>query len=356
MLRVGVIGTGFGAQVQIPAFLAHPRVQVVAVASGTPGKARQVASRFEIPHAFDDARQMLAEIELDLVSITSPPDTHHPLSLAAFTRGRHVLCEKPIALSAGQAHEMLEGAVRARVTHVMDHELRFNPNRRKIASLIEQGFIGTPRHALITVVGAARADPTKPWTWWMDAARGGGILGAQGSHQIDSLRYFLGEITAASGTTETYIKERPDPERGGRRRVTADDFASFSVRFASGAVGTVVNSGVASHGVGPRAEIWGAEGTLVLDGEERLWGAKRGESLKELSEPETLKAPSGMDYSPLWGLSFIRLADHVVSTILDHAPIAPAATFADGLQVQRVMDAVRASAGRWIEIPPADAL
>lgn len=350
MLRVGVVGTGFGAQVQIPTFRAHPRVQVVAVASGTPGKAQQVASRFEIPHAFDDARQMLAKVELDLVSITSPPDTHHPISLAALARGRHVLCEKPMALSAGQAQEMLDEAVRTRVTHVIDHELRFSPNRRKISRLIEEGFIGVPRHALITVVGTGRADPAKPWTWWSDAARGGGILGAQGSHQIDSLRYFLGEMTAAFGTTETYIKERPDPDRGGRRPVTADDFASFSVRFASGAVGTVINSGVASHGVGPRTEIWGAEGTLMLDGDERLWGARRGESLKELTEAETVKAPAGMDYSPLWGLSFIRLADHVVNAILDQTPIAPAATFADGLQVQRVMDAVSASAGQWVNI------
>src|SRR5439155_24711249 len=129
----------------------------------------------------------------------------------------------------------------------------------------------------------------------------------------------------------------------------SDDFASFSMRFASGAVGTVVNSAVAAHAAGPRTEIWGDDGTLVLD-QERLWGAQRGESLKEITEPETLTAPPGMNYSPLWGLSFIRLADHVVSVILDHGPIAPAATFADGLQVQRVMDAVRASAGRWVEI------
>src|SRR5213596_2409282 len=82
-LRVGVIGTGFGAEVQIPAFLAHPRVDAVAVASGTPGRAREVAGRFEIPHAFNDYREMVATAELDLISITSPPDTHHPATLAA---------------------------------------------------------------------------------------------------------------------------------------------------------------------------------------------------------------------------------------------------------------------------------
>ncbi len=350
-LRVGVIGTGFGALVQIPAFRAHPRAEVVAVASGTPGKARQVAGRFEIPHAFDDYREMLAKADLDLVSITCPPDTHHPMTLAALERGRHVLCEKPMALSAGQAKEMLDAAVRRRVVHAMDHELRFNPNRRTMKRLIEEGFIGTPRHALITVVGTGRADPAKPWTWWSDAGRGGGILGAQGSHQIDLLRYFLGEMAAACGTTQTYVKDRPDPGRGGRKPVTADDFTSFLVRFTSGAVAAVVNSGVAAHGVGPRTEIWGDQGTLILDQEERLWGARRSENLKELTERETLKAPPGMDYSPLWGLSFVRLAGHLVNAILEKTPVAPAATFADGLQVQRVMDAIHTSGGQWVEIP-----
>src|SRR5207247_1079698 len=190
-LRVGVIGTGFGADVQIRAFLAHPRVDAVAVASGTPGRAREVAGRFEIPHAFDDYREMVATVELDLVSITSPPDTHHPATLAALAHHRHVLCEKPMALNAGQAAEMLREAERRGVTHMIDHELRFNPIRRKIKHLIKEGFIGTPRHALTTVVGTGRADATRPWTWGSDAGRGGGSLGAQGSHQIDVLRFCL---------------------------------------------------------------------------------------------------------------------------------------------------------------------
>src|SRR5437773_4080685 len=96
-LGAGAIGTGFGAAAQIPAFLAHPRVDAVAVASGTPGRAREVAGRFEIPHAFNDYREMLATAELDLISITSPPDTHHPATLASLVHRRHVLCERPMA-------------------------------------------------------------------------------------------------------------------------------------------------------------------------------------------------------------------------------------------------------------------
>lgn len=349
-LRVGVIGTGFGSTVQIPAFRAHPRVEVVAVASGQPGKARRVADTFGIPHAFD-AYAALAAAELDLVSITAPPYLHHPMTMAALAAQRHILCEKPMALSAVEAMEMLREAERAKVAHLIDHELRFNPNRSRVKALIESGFIGNPRHALITAMNPSRSDPNRAFSWWFDAERGGGLLGAVGSHQIDLLRYWLGEIEAAAGTIETYIKERPAPEGTGRRSVTADDFTTFSLRFASGAVATVMLSVVTTHALGPRAEVWGDEGTLLLDEAERLWGGKRGRNLEELTEPETITPPPGMEYVPLWGLSFVRLVDHLTQALLDGKPIAPAATFHDGLAAQRVMDAVRhATQSGWVRV------
>lgn len=346
-LRVGVIGTGFGSQVQIPAFQAHPRAEVVAVSSGTPGKAAKIAEQFGVRQAFD-RYQDLVTADLDLVSITAPPSEHHSMSLAALAAGRHVLCEKPMAMNAAEASEMLERAESRGVVHLIDHELRFNPNRRKIKALIDEGFIGKPRHALITRIGAGQTDPNRPWTWWSDRSKGGGLLGALGSHQIDLLRFWLGEIVAVTGTVETYVKERP--VGGDRKAVTSDDFAAFGARFPSGAVASVVLSTVAASDEGTRTELWGDEGTLRLDGQERLWGARRGGEWREMTAPETLPAPRGMDYSPLWGISFARFADHLVNAILDGAPLAPAATFADGLQVQKVLDAVRDHSQAWEKV------
>ena len=349
-LRVGVIGTGFGSTVQIPAFRANPRVEVVAVASGQPGKARRVAAQFGVRHAFDDYAA-LAAADLDLVSITAPPHLHRPMALAAIAAGRHVLCEKPMALSSAEATEMLAAAERVRVVHLIDHELRFNPNRRRAKSLIDAGFVGRPRHAVITMMNSSRLDPGCPWGWWFDADRGGGLLGAVGSHQVDLLRYWLGEIDMAAGTVETCVKERPLPDGAGRHAVTADDFASFSLRFRSGAVATVVLSVVATHPLGPRVEVWGDAGVLWLDEAERLWGAPQGKSVEELTEPETATAPPGMEYASLWGLSFVRLVDHAVRVVLDGEPVAPAATFRDGLAAQQVMDAVRqASRTGWVRV------
>lgn len=346
VLRVGVIGTGFGRQVQIPVFAAHPRAKVVAVASATPGKAAKVAAEFGIPHAFDDWRDLVRD-ELDLVSITPQPVTHREMAIAAAESGRHILCEKPMAMDAREATSMLEAASGAGVVHVIDHELRFNPNRRKVKTLIAEGFVGWPRHVLITVIGSGRNDPNRAWDWWSDGAQGGGLLGAQASHQVDLLRYWLGDVEAVSGRTETFIKERPF---GGRPRpVTSEDFTAFSLRFRSGTVAAVILSVVAAHTEGPRIEVWGEDGSLRLD-HERLWGTRRGEEWRELTEPETILAPPGMDYSPLWGLSFVRVADHLVRTILDGAPREPAATFADGVAVQRVLDAVREAGRSWYEV------
>jgi predicted dehydrogenase len=348
-LRVGVIGTGFGSLVQIPAFRAHPRVDVVGVAGGRPGKARSVADRFGLPYAFDDD-ETLIRADLDLVCIATPPYLHHPETLKALAAERSVLCEKPMALSATEAEDMLRAAEGRRGTHLIDHELRFNPNRRKIKDLIDKGFIGRPRHALVTSVGLVR---TMPWTWWSDAARGGGILGAVGSHLIDLLRYWLGEIQAVAGLTRTFTPSRPLPDSDEPRTVTSDDFAAFTLTFASGAIGAVMVSAAAAHARGPRLEVWGDEGTLTLDEGERLWGAARGRDFEELTEPETLSPPPGMDYLSLWGLSFVRLVDHTVRVLLDGEAVQPLAMFADGVQVQRVMDGVRAGVrDGWVHISP----
>ena len=348
-LRVGVIGTGFGALVQIPAFRANPRAEVVAVASGTPGRAKKTADGLGVPHAFDDWRALIGA-DLDLVSITTPPALHHPMAVAALAAGRHVLCEKPMAMTTAEAEDMLAHGDRAGRAHVIDHELRFNLNRRRARQLIQDGFIGAPRHALLTVVNPGRHDPEKPWSWWFDESQGGGLLGAVGSHQVDLLRYWLGDIAAVTGTAVPFVPDRPLPE-GGRRRVTADEFSTFSLRFRSGAIGTVMLSAVATHTVGPRIEVWGEAGSLVLDEADRLWGGRVGEPLAELTEPETLPTPPGMQYVSLWGLSFVRLVDHLVHAVLDGAPVAPAATFRDGLAVQRVLDAVRhAARTSWLTV------
>ncbi|MBI4280513.1 MAG: Gfo/Idh/MocA family oxidoreductase [Armatimonadetes bacterium] len=353
---IGVIGTGFGRVVQIPGFLASPHAKVVAVCSGRKEKAEQVAREFDIPYAFTDYRDLVKVEEVDLVSVTAPPYLHHPHGMAALQAGKHVLSEKPFCLTPALAQEMVDAARHAGIINVVDHEQRFTPACARIRELIQEGYIGRVRHIFIITATNMRADARKgrTWDWTCEAEKGGGSFGGTGSHWLDLMRYWLGEIVAVVGHYETHVKERIDPA-GQMRPVTADDYTGLLLRFAGGATGALLLTAVAHHGRGTRFEIAGEEGSLVFDEEERLWGARGGEALTPMVEPDSLPMPPGMNYTGRWGRPFVRLAAHLVDVIRSgRKDVAPAATFYDGMRVRVVMDAVRRSPREgWVNVAPS---
>jgi predicted dehydrogenase len=355
-VRVGLIGTGFARRVQLPGLRLVPGVQVTAVASGRRSNAEAVAREFGIPHVFDDGADLARSSEVDLVIVASTPDSHARYAIAAVEAGKHVLCEKPTALNADEAARMLAAAERRPEQLAwIDHELRYEPNRRRIRDLIAAGAIGEVRHIELVLRPYLRGDgrpqaTDAPWNWWYDAGRGGGILGAVGSHLIDLCRYWTAsEVAHVAGGVATFVKQRRD-DAGAARAVTADDFASFVLRLAGGTVATVTLSTVAFHGPGHHAQITGAEGTVVLTGETKLELGRPGGPLEDISMADDLSGQ--VPVNNMWARSFVRLMRELVR-VLDGggggrgggggAAAAPApATFRDGLAVQRVLDAVRA--------------
>ena len=141
-MKVGIIGASFAKAAYLPALRHVPGAEVVALASARVASARSAASTFGVPHAYDDWEAMLASHEFDLVCIATPTLLHEPQTLAALAAGAHVLCEKPTAMDAGEAARMLAAAEAAGRVHMIDHELRFNPNRMRIADLICEGALG----------------------------------------------------------------------------------------------------------------------------------------------------------------------------------------------------------------------
>ncbi len=182
-----------------------------------------------------------------------------------------------------------------------------------------------------------------PWSWWYDAAQGGGILGAVGSHLIDLCRFWTGsEVVEVSGRTATFIPERTD-EHGMRRPVTADDYASCVLRLASGAIATITLTSVPGHGLGHFAQVPGRDGTLVLTGETTLEVGRSGRPLEDVSVKDELwerTTPNNM-----WARSFVRLMRDLVGVVAGEAAVGAPATFFDGCAVQRVMDGVRQGSG-----------
>jgi predicted dehydrogenase len=351
-MKVGIIGASFAKAAYLPAFRHIPDTEVVAIASARMESARAAADGFGVEHAYDDWENMFASHDFDLVCIATPTLLHEPQTLAAIESGAHVLCEKPTAMDAGEAARMLDAAEAAGRVHMIDHELRFNPNRMKVAELISEGALGEIRHVDIANIGKTWSDPgSRPkGDWWSLAEKGGGRLGANGSHQVDLLRWWLGEVAWVTGAAPVIVPDRTDPKTGESWTATADDLAFFTAQMESGAIAQVFMSGVAAHNLGNATRICGSQGTVTLaNNDERLFFARAGEDFEDITVPDPNAALEGMN-AGIWNVSVLALLQEMVSAIREGRQPSRGATFADGLANQMVLDAVRTSGRerRWV--------
>lgn len=353
-IKVGIIGASFAKAAYLPAFATVDDVEVVAIASARLESAQDAATAFGIERVYDNWELMLDENDIDLVGIATPTIYHAPMALKALEVGAHVICEKPMAMNSDEASEMLEKAEALQRVHIIGHELRFNPTRRKLKEVIEQGIIGEVRHANIVNISPSWGDPASrsKGDWWSLEEMGGGRLGANGSHQIDLIRYWLGEIGAVSGHIATMVSQRQDKNNGEAWIATADDMVSFSAEMRNGAFVSVFLSGVSRHNMGNHVQIFGSEGTILLsNSDERLLVATAGEDYQSLSEVDTNETLPGIGKG-IWNVSFVALIHEVTSAIREGRSLREGATFADGLKCQQAMDAVRLSSKerRWIQL------
>lgn len=348
-----MIGASFAKEAYLPALTSIPDVDVVAISSARLESAKSVAERFNIPDAYDNWQMMLEEHPVDLVGIATPTVYHAPMVLAALEAGAHVICEKPMAMNSDEAQSMLAKAQALGRVHMIGHELRFNPNRRKIHHLIRDGVIGQVRHVNIVNINSSWGNPAGAADGWLGKAdMGGGRLGANGSHQLDLLRFWLGDVGAVSGQVMTMIPNRTDKNTGEPWAVTADDVSTFTAEMKSGALAQVFMSGVARHTIGNHIQIFGSEGTIKLsDGEEKLWLAKAGEDFVDVSESDPNANLPGIGKG-IWNVSFVSLIQEATAAIREKRGVTWGATFADGLKTQQAMDAIRLSSKerRWVDV------
>ncbi|WP_173088461.1 Gfo/Idh/MocA family oxidoreductase [Devosia sp. 1635] len=354
-MKVGIVGASFARAAYLPALRHVPGAEVIALASGRLDSARSAAAEFDIPHAYDDWQAMLDGQRLDLVLIATPTDLHAPITLAALEQGAHVLCEKPTAMDAAEAEQMLEHAEALGRLHMIDHELRFNPNRAKVASMIAAGELGEIRHVNIANIGASWADPaSRPkGDWWSLAEHGGGRLGANGSHQVDMLRWWLGPVASVVGQALTVIPDRRDKKTGEPWTATADDLAYFTLEMQSGALAQVFMSGVAANNIGNLTQVFGSKGTILLDNDdEKLLFAKAGGSFEDITQPDPNADLPGLNKG-IWNVSVVGALRELSSAITDGRKLKAGATFFDGLANQRVLDAVKQSTASraWVDLP-----
>ncbi len=192
-IGIGIIGTGFAERTQMPGLAHVPGARLAAVMSGHRENAERAAARFAIPRVASTFEELADSEDVDLVLVSSPPNTHRAAALAAISAGKHVICEKPMAINEAEALEMTDAAESSGLLCLIDHELRFNPSRLELKRRIDHGYVGTIRHVTVTYRSGFRAGPGR-FNWWSTTEAGGGVLGAIGSHAIDALRWCVGEV------------------------------------------------------------------------------------------------------------------------------------------------------------------
>jgi predicted dehydrogenase len=362
-----------------PSFFELPLApELTAICGRDAAAAGRVADRFGWQSVETDWHQVIKCSDIDLVDICTPGDTHAEIAIEALEAGKHVLCEKPLANSVAEAEAMAAAAAKAAesgVRSMVGFTYRRVPAIALAQRLVERGRIGTIRNVRAQYLQDWIVDPKAPLFWRLRReVAGSGALGDIGAHIVDLVQYITGEsITGLSALTETFIKERPLPESttglsgtagAEMGEVTVDDTAIFISRLSGGGLATFEATRFAAGRKNAiRIEVNGSEGSVAFDFEDmnvlhfydnnddpEIAGFRR----ILVTEPVHPYVKGWWPAGHLIGYehSFTHQVVDLVEDIAHNREPRP--SFADGLRIQRVLEAVESSAASnsaWMEIP-----
>lgn len=327
-VRIGVIGAGGMGSSHAQGIRTLQRARVTAVSDSDEARGRKLATELAVPW-FGDYQQMLREGEIDAVSIASPPFLHKEMALAAAAAGKHIFCEKPMAVNVADCEVMIQAAEQAGVTLMVGQVLRFLLPFLKVRELVADGAIGRPISVEITRIGGGDRAATVPWRTRLEQS--GGLLMEINAHEIDLLRCLGGDVASVYAEADNYIHSDAD----------YPDLAFVVLRFRNGAIGCLYTSNAS-----PLAEtsgtVQGTEGAIRYNG----WGKRGTIELRRMGakEPtvfrlEDLEAPPGVAYeldrfaeavltgttpvvTGLDGLKVVQIARAAYTSATEHRPVA----------------------------------
>jgi predicted dehydrogenase len=363
-----VIGTGFIGAVHVDA-LRRLGVQVRGVVGSSGARAQERAQAAGLPKPYESMEAMLADKEVQVVHITSPNHLHHAHAKAALAAGKHVVCEKPLAMTSAESAELLALAEASGLVHATNFNIRFYPLCQHLSRLVREGGIGDVR----LVSGHYLQDwllLDTDWNWRLDPALGGPLRAVAdiGSHWLDLTSYLTGSLVeTVSADMETFIKTRRQPAgpvetfASGKaqatvpREITTEDCATILVRYQNGALGSVTVSQIsAGRKNSLHVEIDGSSGAAAWRSEspDELWLGHRERPNEVLYRDPSLMNAAGAAASFLPGGHIEGFADTfralyraIYQAVLEGSP-APGRypTFADGHDEVLVCEAVERSA------------
>ncbi|MDQ0680674.1 putative dehydrogenase [Arthrobacter pascens] len=396
-LRIGMIGYAFMGAAHSHAWRTAPRFfdlplepQLTAVAGRNASGVQAAARKLGWASSETDWRRLIERDDIDLIDICTPGDTHAEIAIAALDAGKHVLCEKPLANSVSEAERMTEAADAAAKNGVFSmcgFTYRRTPALSLAKRMVEQGRLGSIRHVRAQYLQDWLSDENAPMTWRLDKSKSGsGSLGDIGAHSIDAAQWVTGrKISGVSALLETFVPERPlagdlvglgghgdATGNAPRAAVTVDDAAIFTARFDSGTASAGANSSspigvfeATRYALGRknamRLEVNGTKGSLAFDFEDMnvlsFYDAAEGPDagFRRIMVTEPEHPYVGSWWPTGHGLGYEHGFTHQVVDLVNAVAERrqPEPSFADALQVQRVLAAVEASAAsasRWQEV------
>lgn len=368
-VRVGVIGAGsFAEQAHIPGIQAHPRGTVVALCARNRERVEALAQRMNVPDVHTDYHELLARDDIEAVTVCTPDAMHLPVTLDALAAGKHVFCDKPLAMDAGEARRMTEAADHAGLINMVAFTFRYMRALPELRRLLREGAIGTPFHAALQVYWGGIIAPGQALTWRDQAEHSAaGMWGDGGSHLFDALAYALGpaeEVCAQMMVVQRPAGvEQPDSVdiadamarlRLGQGFATGGPGAEGPIGYADRAAGTVQVTLASSRVSQPRGPVHefqvtgdgGALGIPLNRGQGEYLHILRpgGANWEELPLPD--------DATTDRPLALTRMMGAFVDAVLRGSPTEQDPTFAAGLHAQLAMEAGlrSARAGRWEKV------
>ena len=376
-LGAAVIGTGFIGTVHVEA-LRRIGVRVRGVLGSSPERGAARAEALGVDKAYDSLGDMLADDSVDVVHVTSPNDLHVPQARAILAAGKHVVCEKPLAMTAAESAELVRLAAESGLVNATNFNIRYYPLNQHAHELVASGGLGEVR----LVTGRYFQDwllLESDWNWRLQPDRGGALraVGDIGSHWLDLMTFVTGQrISAVMAELSTFIPTRREPtgpvetfstDRSAEtvaRPISTEDTATILLRFEGGARGAVSISQISPGRKNSLVyEIDGSEGAWAWDSEQpdQAWHGHRERPNEILIRNPALMGPAGQAASALPGGHvegfFDTFCAHFRAVYADVAEGGPSAqptypTFADGHDEMLVGDAIARSArdGRWVSV------
>ena len=349
-LRVAIAGLGFGEKVHLPALHDCPLTEPVALWHPRPERLEAACRASGLPGS-TEFEALLADPEIDALVLATPPEPRFALACAALRAGKHLLLEKPVALDAASIEELQRLALGQGLTVAVDFEYRAVPLFQQLAALLAEGVLGEPWLVKLDWLMSSRADASRPWSWYSQAAAGGGVLGALGTHAFDTLHWLVGPSRAVRGQLSTAIRERPlPPPASGRAAVDAEDIALIQMELrdhAGRSVPAQVNlASVTRCGRGHWLELYGRDATLVIGSSNQadyvhgfqLWMARPGEALRAVPADPALAYPRTWEDGRIAPVR--RLISWWAEAIAEGRPMVPG--LSEAVASQRVCDQARA--------------